>query len=86
MYSACIFTHQRLLLMPLAWLAAMGFDLVILFVTISGLWFMVPGGRSALWTMLFADGSCTLHSSHLPIRFPRYVLSACPLSSLSAFF
>ena len=56
MYSACIFAHQRPLLMPLTWLAAMGFDLVILVVTISGLWFMVPGGRGGLWRMLFADG------------------------------
>ena len=37
MYSAYILTHQRLLLMSLAWLAAMAFDLVILVVTISGL-------------------------------------------------
>ena len=34
----------------------MAFDLVILVMTISGLWFIVPGGRGGLWQMLFTDG------------------------------
>ena len=69
--------------MPLVWMAAMGFDLVILVVTISGLWFMVPGGRGGLWKMLFADGVVyfTLVAS------ANSVPAVCPLCMpLSAFF
>ena len=35
---------------------AMAFDLVILLMTISGLCFIVPAGRSGLWKLLFTDG------------------------------
>jgi len=60
----------------------MGFDLVILVMTISGLWVMVPGGRGGLWKMLFADGVVyfTLVAS------VNSVPAVCPLSYLSGFF
>jgi hypothetical protein len=34
----------------------MSLDFVILLATIAGLSFVLPGGRSGLWKMLFADG------------------------------
>jgi hypothetical protein len=61
-------------------------DFVILVMTIAGLWFMVPSGRSGLWKMLFADGIAyfTLVASANAIpAVSTYTLEFIPSSTLS---
>ena len=56
MYSKCLIAHQCESISDLFVNVAMGIDIVILMMTISGLWFIVQDSSSGLWKMLFTDG------------------------------